>query len=215
MSCLAKIVKILHNKGQNRHFWITFNLLFHVLLCVVNNIRFFWQTLVMAKIGRPIKFVIRLTPEERTRLEGMIHCGIGALNSALKARILLKTDVSENAPGWSDERIAEALETSLSTVLRTRRQFVEEGLDAALSRKKSSWSPPRTFDGEAEAKLIALTCSEPPKGHTHWTLRLLEKRVVELGIVEAASYTTIYRVLKKNEVKPHRKMLGDPVRSQC
>ena len=123
----------------------------------------------MAEIGRPIKFVIRLTPEERTRLEGMIHCGIGALNSALKARILLKTDVSENGPGWSDERIAEALETSLSTVLRTRRQFVEEGLDVALSRKKSSWSPPRTFDGEAEAKLIALTCSEPPKGHTHWT----------------------------------------------
>ena len=110
---------------------------------------------------------------------------------------MLKTDVFENGPGWSDERIAEALETSLSTVLRTRRQFVEEGLDAALSRKKSSWSPPRTFDGEAEAKLIALTCSEPPKGHTHWTLRLLEKRVVELGIVEAASYTTIYRVLKK------------------
>ena len=97
------------------------------------------QVLVMAKIGRPIKFVIRLIPEERTRLEGMIHCGKGAINSALKARILLKADVSENGPGWSDERIAEALETSLSTVLRTRRQFVEEGLDAALSRKKSSW----------------------------------------------------------------------------
>ena len=164
----------------------------------------------MAKTGRPIKFVIRLTPEERTRLEGMIHCGIGAVNSALKARILLKTDVSENGPGWPDERIAEALETSLSTVFRTRRQFVEEGLDAALSRKKSFWSPPRTFDGEAEAKLIALTCSEPPKGYTHWTLRLLEKRVVELGIVEAASFTTIYRVLKKNEVKLHRKIVTAP-----
>ena len=87
----------------------------------------------MAKIGRPVKFVIRLTPEERTRLEGVIHCGIGALNSALKTRILLKTDVSENGPGWSDERIAEALETSLSTVLRTRRQFVEEGLDCGTS----------------------------------------------------------------------------------
>ena len=158
------------------------------------------QVLVMEKIGRPIKFVIRLTPEERTRFEGMIHCGIGAVNSALKARILLKTDVSENGPGWSNEQIAEALETSLSTVIRTRRQFVEEGLDAALSRKKSSWSPPRTFDGEAEAKLIALTCSEPPKGHTHWTLRLLEKRVVELGIVEAASDTTIYRVPKKTKL---------------
>ena len=82
----------------------------------------------MAKIGRPIKFVIRLTPEERTWLDGMIHCGKGSINSALKARILLKADVSENCPGWSDERIAEALETSLSTVLRTRRLLVDEGL---------------------------------------------------------------------------------------
>ena len=159
----------------------------------------------MAKVGRPIKFGIRLTPEERTRLEGMIHCGKGAINSALKARILLKADVSENGPGWSDERIAEALETSLSTVFRTRRQFVEEGLDAALSRKKSSWSPPRIFDGEAEARLIALTCSKPPQGYTCWTMQMLEKRVVELGIVEKASDTTIFRVLKKKEVKPHKK----------
>ena len=158
----------------------------------------------MAKIGRPIKFVIRLTPEERTRLDGMIHCGKGSVNSALKARILLKADVSESGPGWSDERIAEALETGLSTVLRTRRLLVDEGLDAALSRKKSSWSPPRTFDGEAEAKLIALACTKPPQGYAHWTLRLLEQRVVELGIVEAASYTTIYRVLKENELKPHK-----------
>ena len=81
-------------------------------------------------------------------------------------------------------------------------QFVEEGLDAALSRKKSSWLPPRTFDGVAEAKLIALACSEPPPGHARWTLKLFEKKVVELGIVEAASDTTIYRTLNKNEVKP-------------
>ena len=80
--------------------------------------------------------------------------------------------------------------------------LVDEGLDAALSRKKSSWSPPRTFDGEAEAKLIALACTKPPQGYAHWTLRLLEQRVVELGIVEAASYTTIYRVLKENELNP-------------
>ena len=78
----------------------------------------------MAKIGRPIKFVIRLTPEERTRLDGMIHCGKGSVNSALKAQILLKADVSQSGPSWSDERIAEALETSLSTVLRTRRLLV-------------------------------------------------------------------------------------------
>ena len=112
------------------------------------------QVLVMAKIGRPIKFVIRLTPEERTRLEGMIHCGIGALNSALKARILLKTDVSENGPGWSDERIAEALETSLSTVLRTRRQFVEEGLDCQSA-----------FNGDP---LSASKYDPPPGGWDRW-----------------------------------------------
>ena len=144
--------------------------------------------------NKAIELVIRLTPEERTRLVEMIHCGKGTVNSALEARILLKADVSENGPGWSDERIAEALENSLSTVLRTRRLLVDEELDAALSRKKSSWSPPRTFDGEAEAKLIALACTKPPQGYTHWTLRLLEKRVVELGIVEAACDTTIYRV---------------------
>ena len=134
----------------------------------------------------------------------MIRCGKGAARVLMKARILLKADVSENGPGWSDQRIAEALETSHPTVVRTRRQLVEEGLDAASSRKKSSWSPPRTFDGVAEAKLIALACSEPQPGHARWTLKLLEKKVVELGIVEVASDTTIYRTLNKNEVKPHK-----------
>ena len=114
------------------------------------------------KVGRPAKFVVRLTPEERARLEGMIRCGKGAARVLMKARILLKADVSENGSGWLDQRISETLETSRPTVDRTRRQLVEEGLDAALSRRKSSWLPPRTFDGEAEAKLIALACSEPP-----------------------------------------------------
>ena len=90
------------------------------------------------KFGRPAKFVVRLTPEERARLEGMIRCGKGAACVLMKARILPKADVSENGPGWSDQRISEALETSHPTVVRTRRQLVEEGLDAALSRKKSS-----------------------------------------------------------------------------
>ena len=156
------------------------------------------------KVGRPAKFVVRLTPEERTRLEGMIRCGQGPARVFMKARIMLKADASENGPGWSDKRISEALETSHSTVVRTRHRLVAEGLDAALSRKKSSWSPPRTFDGAAEAKLIALACSDPPQGHTHWTLTLLEQKVVELGIVEAAGDTTIYRTLNKNQIKPHK-----------
>ncbi len=150
----------------------------------------------MGKRGPAAKFVVRLTPEERTKLESMIYTGTGAAYRLLKARILLKADVSQQGPGWSDARIAEALETSLSTVLRSRRQLVEEGLEAALSRKKQQRAPARIFDGEKEAKLIALACSEPPEGHAHWSLRLLEKHVVELGIVETASDTTIHRVLK-------------------
>jgi hypothetical protein len=78
---------------------------------------------------------------------------------------LLKADVSTEGSGWDDAQIAEALETSLSTVYRTRRQLVEEGLEAALARKTQSTPPPRIFDGEKEAKLIALACSEPPKAN--------------------------------------------------
>ncbi len=155
----------------------------------------------MMKRGCKPKYVVRLTTEEREHLEGMIRTGRQAAYRLLKARILLKADVSSDGPGWEDARIAEALETSLSTVLRTRRQLVEEGLEATLARKvPASLSQPRIFDGQAEAKLIALACSEPPEGYTHWSLRLLEKRVVELGIVERASDTTIQRTLKKTRL---------------
>ena len=114
----------------------------------------------------------------------------------------------EGGDGWPDARIAEALETSLSTVLRTRRQLVEEGLEAALARKKRSTPLSRIFDGEAEAKLITLACSEPPEGYARWSLRLLEKRVVELGIVEAASDSTIGRVLKKTNSNRTKAAIG-------
>ena len=162
----------------------------------------------MGKRGRGAKFVVRLSGEERADLEGMIRTGRAAAYRLLKARILLKADVSEGGDGWPDARIAEALETSLSTVLRTRRQLVEEGLEAALARKKRSPPPSRIFDGEAAAKLITLACSEPPEGHARWSLRLLEKRVVELGIVEAASDSTIGRVLKKTNSNRTKAAIG-------
>jgi hypothetical protein len=151
----------------------------------------------MGKRGPSVRFVVRLTTEERTALEQLIRTGCSAAYRLLKARILLKADVSQGGDGWSDAQICEALDTSPSTVLRTRRQLVEEGLEAALSRKTRPRPDARIFDGEKEAKLIALACSEPPEGHARWSLRLLEKRVVELGIVDAASDSTIGRVLKK------------------
>lgn len=156
------------------------------------------EVIEMTKTGPLVKYVVRLSADERSFLEGMIRTGRDAAYRLLKARILLKADASLENGGWDNARIATALDTSASTVLRTRRQFVEEGLEAALARKKRQTPPtPRIFDGEAEARLLQLACSEPPEGHARWSLRLLEKRVVELGIVEAASDSTIQRVLKK------------------
>ena len=144
------------------------------------------------------RYVVRLSGEERRTLEAMIHKGKSSARRLLKARILLKADVSEAGGGWSDSRIVQALETSVSMVYRVRRQLVEEGLEAVLSRKATTRpSVLRIFDGEKEARLIALACSRPPEGQARWTLRLLESKVVELGIVEAASDSTIQRVLKK------------------
>jgi DDE superfamily endonuclease/Homeodomain-like domain len=152
------------------------------------------------------KYVVRLSGEERAQLEGLIGKGKGPAKRLLKARILLKADVSELGEGWSDSRIVDALDTSPSMVYRVRRQLVEEGFEAVLSRKqRATPAVAPIFDGEKEAKLIALACSKPPKGYARWSLRLLEDKVVELAIVERASDSTIGRVLKKNTLKPHRR----------
>lgn len=144
------------------------------------------------------KYVVKLGDEERERLNTLIHKGKHRAGQLMKARILLKADASEAGEGWSDGRIAAALETSVMTIARTRQQLVEEGFEAVLSRKHSPASARRRiFDGAAEAKLIALACSEPPKGRVRWTLKLLESAVVELDIVDRASDNTIGRTLKK------------------
>ncbi len=144
------------------------------------------------------KYIVKLTAEERNRLDVLIQKGKAAARQLLKARILLKADASTVGEAWSDSRIAAALDTSIDTIARTRQQLVEEGLDAALTRKHSPNSARRRiFDGAAEAKLIALACSSPPKGRKRWTLTLLETAVVELNIVERASDNTIGRTLKK------------------
>lgn len=148
-------------------------------------------------------YVVRLCGEERQQLETLVRKGKSPARRLLKARILLKADVSEAGEGWSDSRIIEALDASPSMVYRVRRQLVEEGLEAVLSRKqRATPAVPPIFDGEKEAKLIALACSKPPKGRARWTLRLLENKVVELGIVDRASDSTIWRTLKKTLSSP-------------
>jgi len=144
------------------------------------------------------KYIVTLSDEERDQLTALIHTGKHPAQKLLKARILLKADVSDGGEGWSDSQIAAALETSVATVARTRQLLVEEGLEAVLIRKHSPNSARRRiFDGAAEARLIALACSDPPAGRARWTLQLLEEAVVELKIVERASDNTIGRTLKK------------------
>ena len=144
------------------------------------------------------KYVVKLSDEERERLNTLIHAGKHPARQLTRARILLKADISEAGEGWSDSQIATALDTSIDTVARTRQQLVEEGFEAVLVRKHSPASArPWIFDGAAEAKLIALACSAPPRGRKRWTLELLEEQVVELKIVDRASDNTIGRTLKK------------------
>jgi len=144
------------------------------------------------------RYIVELTPEERAHLMSLINTGKAAARTQLKARILLKADAVCQGEGWADERISAALETSLSMVYRTRRRLVEEGLDAVLARKKRLNPPvPPIFDGEAQARLIALACSTPPDGHGRWSIRLLAEKVVELEIVESVHFNTVGRALKK------------------
>jgi hypothetical protein len=114
-----------------------------------------------------------------------------------RARILLKADQGEGGAAWADAAIAGALESHPTTVARIRRQFVEEGLDAALERKRPDRVYARTFDGAAEAHLVALACSRPPAGRERWTLRLLADELVRLEVVPAVSHETVRRTLKQ------------------
>ena len=144
------------------------------------------------------RYIVDLGVEERARLETIVLKGKHRAQTLTKARILLLADISSAGPGWSDSKIIEALNTHQSTVHRTRKQLVEEGLDATLSRKqRATPAVEKIFDGVREARLIALACSQPPEGRARWTLRLLESKVVELGIVDHASDSTIHRALKK------------------
>jgi len=170
----------------------------------------------MARRERSVKrYVVRLSAEERGQLEALIRKGKSPAQRLVKARILLKADASDAGEGWSDSEIIAALETSASMVYRVRKQLVEDGLEAVLSRKqRATPSVAPIFDGEKEAKLIALACSEPPKGRARWSLRLLESKVVELNIVDRASDSTIGRVLKKHSQTPSPAAVGHPAEGQ-
>jgi transposase len=146
------------------------------------------------------KYIVALTPEEKEHLGGLINKGKIAAYKITHARILLKADINNDKGGWRDQEISEALDISISTVERVRQKFVEEGIEASLNRRVSSNAKQPLIDGEKEAYLIALACSDPPEGRAVWTLRLLAEQMIELGYVEKVSYETVRQTLKKTKL---------------
>jgi transposase len=144
-----------------------------------------------------VKYVVRLHPEEHAQLRALVNTGRAAAVKLLHARILLKADGGADSRPWTDAEIAEALDTSASTVHRVRQAFVEQGLAAALSRKRPTGRQYRKLDGAQEAQLLAVACSAPPAGSVRWTLKLLADKLVELDIVDPISTECVRTTLKK------------------
>lgn len=148
------------------------------------------------------KYKVTLSIEERDDLSTLVSNGTAAAKKIIHAQILLKADQSLQGLGWTDKKINEAFEVSSRTIERVRQQYVEEGIEAALNRKKRQIPGNQKFDGQKEAYLIAIACSVPPEGRQRWTLHLLANKMVELRHFDNISHETIRQTLKKNEIKP-------------
>jgi len=147
------------------------------------------------------KHIVRLSKEERETLTKLLTSGRGPARMFTRVRILLKADQDDKGPAWSDEKISDALDVTVQTIERVRKQLVEEGFDAVLSRRKYTQKVSRKkIDGDVEAHLVALSCSEPPKGRARWTLRLLADSIVELGYVKSISHEAVRQTLKKTNL---------------
>jgi hypothetical protein len=146
------------------------------------------------------KYFVHLTEAERLYLEKFVSCGTAPARKLRRARILLKSDCSEGGPHWTAEAIGAAFDVNAVTVTHVRKAFSEGGLEQALNRKKPDREYEHRLDGNAEAHLIALACSDAPAGYDRWSLRLLQERFVKLEIVESVSHETIRTTLKKKNL---------------
>lgn len=148
------------------------------------------------------KYKVSLTEEERGNLSQLVNKGKAAARLLTHARVLLLADEGEQGPGWKDKQIVTAVGISQPTVERLRQRFVEEGLAAALNRKRPSHSRSKVLDGRAEAHLVALVCSPAPEGRERWTMQMLADKLVALEIVERVSDETVRTTLKKMNLSP-------------
>lgn len=142
------------------------------------------------------KYHVYLTEEEKSKLKQIVKRGTGRARQIQRAHILLKADVSEGR-GWTDQQIRETFHLARNTVSKIRKRFTEVGLEETVKRKHPDREYVTRLDGEQEAHLVALACSEAPEGHARWTLRLLAERMVALEYVDSLSYETVRQVLKK------------------
>ena len=142
------------------------------------------------------KAVVRLTADQRDALDRLLRTGSHPAAMRRRAAILLRAD-ADGPDAWTDEEIADHLETTRITVQRVRQQFAAEGLNATLHRKKPTGRQYRKLDGEQEARLVALACSDAPGGRARWTMKLLADKLVELEVVESIDPATVWRTLQK------------------
>jgi transposase len=143
------------------------------------------------------KYVVRLDDAERTQLEALVSRGRASARTLQRAWVLLKADVGPAGPGWPDIEIQQTFGVGLVTIYRVRQTWVEEGLNAVLTRRPKSRHRHRKLDGDQEAHLIALACSPPPPGRCRWTVRLLTSKFVELGYAQRVAPATVRQTLKK------------------
>lgn len=149
------------------------------------------------------KYIVTLTEDERKTLSDLSSKGTQKSQKVLNALILLACDEGEHQiESSTHEEMARVLHISMRKIDRVKKRFVEDGIDAALDRKKGNRIYSRKSDGDFEAHLIALSCSEPPEGFARWSLRLLADKVVELDYIESISHETVRQVLKKTKSSP-------------
>lgn len=155
------------------------------------------------------RYRVTLTPEERDELKALTRNGKTPAKKFIHARALLLCDASEDGPAWKVADVAEALGITSRTIEHLKKRFVEQGLEEALVRKPRTRRPRDIiFDGKFEAQLVALACSEAPKGYRRWTVRLLAEKAVELEYAKSVSHMTVQRVLKKMNVNLTSKNTG-------
>ncbi len=146
------------------------------------------------------KYIVSLTVSERKFLEQLTKKGKIAAYKMNHARVLLQADINQKEGGWTDRQISESLDIGHATIERVRQRFVEEGIESALSRREQKKRRDKIIDGEKEAYLIAIACSETPCGKSNWTLQMLADKMVELNYVKQVSTETIRQTLKKTNL---------------